>query len=268
MTSRFSVVTHGFCLVSLAALLGGCASRQSPPPPAAPPPAPVQVSPAAQRAIDFLRAQKAMSLSTLVVVRYLERQFGLEPFPAALAPGGEAQMRFFGRLIDPSLTLSAEDLAPLSELEGTNALAIHCDRVPLPADYLERLRKLASGGGRRLGQAFLPLIWAVDNGCIRFESARALAAENRAALAEEAERDFERLEGVLAIVFLQRFGFAEDVKPEWIARLLAGQNADGGWVKEEAKDCDFRRTAVALMVLLAHDNPGRAWLPWPAPRPA
>lgn len=248
------------------------------------PPVPTasRIRAALRRAAAYIRTFGETDPSWRGVLGYLHRRFGvrfaLADGRAADDPGtesGEPQSRaILARMEDRDAPTDAAAIAGLaSQTDRMTAVALHCDRLPLPANWLEVLRAAGRACGYALTHAALASQWSVENGCIDVAAAAPVQAELADALVALVE-DRGRLAETLpasadvwmeAVALLTYLGLPDSVSPEWIASILADQRADGGWAPASGKTTsDPHATVMAIWSLVEalHPNaePSR-WLP-------
>jgi len=252
-----------------AALAAGC----SPPP----------LEAARDRALGFFAAHvERGDPSWLPIFAYLERRFGVAVRDArgrALGGGSADVTRpellgVYERLFDPHAAVSADRIAALpSAADRMTALALHCDRLGLPSDWLAMLGQATDAGGYALTQAAVAGQWTLENGCLEPAALRALQARQIEALAAlagdraaaEAGLDAGRDVWIEALALLHNHGAGSRVERAWVLDLARLQRDDGGFARgPRAQRSDPHATALALWVLLETlepDAPEVAWIP-------
>ncbi len=199
---------------------------------------------------------------------YMRRHFDFEVMLASgqkahTVSGGTSRpevFEVFRRIDDPSAAIEKQKIADLPHvIDRITASALHCDRIDLPADWLEILGKASRVGNYALTHATLATQWSVENGCISREASAGLRGEqvrmltelvdDRAALAGVVDSDVDLW--IEAMVMLYYVGAADAVEPGWVASLVAAQRADGGWPRSTGSSrSDPHPSALALWVLL------------------
>jgi hypothetical protein len=213
---------------------------------------------------------------------YMHRRFGLEARDAdgvALQRAAAATQRpeiaaVYRRLADPAAGVDGATLAGLdSAIDRMTGLALHCDRLGLPADWPEVLRRATAAGGYALTHAALAAEWTLENGCrpfaeiapVQHEQVDRLAAlaADRASLETTFRAPTDLFLEALAMLYYLRAG--SRVEPAWIDAVLDAQRPDGGWpLHPDAHESDPHATALALWVLLENlqpDAPPIRWIP-------
>jgi hypothetical protein len=217
------------------------------------------------------------------VFGYLHRRFGLElesaegqplhSVPLVQARPGLAAV--YRRLVDPAAAVDPARIAALpSVLDRITASALHCDRIPLPDDWVEVLWAATREGGYALTHAALSGEWTLENGCrprseldaLQREQVEALVAlvDDRAALADEFRTPTDLW--LEAMAMLSYLGAGDRFRDAWIDHVVAAQRLDGGWPERPgAKRSDPHTTALALWVLLERLRPDARPVRWVPP---
>jgi hypothetical protein len=237
------------------------------------------------RALRYFAEQVAVAdPSWQAIFGYLHRRYGID---AHLAGGAALHaMRdgvarpevaaIYRRIDDPGAATDAAAIAALpTAIDRITASALHCDRIALPAEWVEILGTASRAGAYALTHAVLATEWTVENGCrsradvaaLHAEQARLLVqlVEQRAALAPRFASAADLW--IEAVAMLVYSGAGAQVRPEWIADLLALQRPDGGWPRHpRAPRSDPHTTALALWVIAAQRQPTAPPIRWIAPR--
>jgi hypothetical protein len=240
---------------------------------------------ARERALAFFASrEEPADPSWAPLFGYLHRRFGLlvrdargRPLRAAAADPARAEVAaVYRRLSDPRAAVAPERIAALpSAVDRLTAVALHCERIPLPPDFLPALRRANEVGGYALTHAALAGGFALENGCLPPEALREIRraqAERLAAQAAEREALGATLEAGLdvwieSLAMLHYLGEGGRVRGEWLRALLAAQRPDGGWARSpRANASDPHATALALWVLLETLEPGARPVPFVPPR--
>lgn len=266
-------------LVALAALLAAAAHAAPTPDARA-----ARLAAARERGLAwFATAVATPDPSWLSLFGYLRRRFGLE---ARLAGGAAPDARrdpvarpevdaIYRRIDDPHAAVDKAAIAALpTAVDRITASALHCDRIPLPADWPAILARASRAGGYALTHAVLATEWTLEHGCrpradlagLRAEQIELLVAlvERRAALATRyaAATDL----WIEALAMLDYAGAGDRIRAAWIDDLLAAQRADGGWpAHPRAARADPHATALALWALSTQLQPQAPPIRWLAP---
>lgn len=222
-------------------------------------------------AVDFIRETREPH--ALLWLNVMHRRFAIEAFADALErydevlaerPKEAPLLRVLRRVADAGNPLEPDDwdhvLIPTDRLLVS---ALYCDRLGLPPGFAEALGNAVSVGGYPLTHALLTWIWVNENGC------------------ELALPDgfVERMFGAVAAVIDENPGMVNDLKleaaaflclarqgrrvaPAFVQRVVALQNADGGWGRpddvdpEKPDQSSWHSTILALLLLLHVEFPG------------
>lgn len=213
------------------------------------------------------RGTKLDPLMTYVLAR-LERRYGLTWTAAqragtlATAPPA-AQLRLFGRLVDPGTRPDPADLATIANQSDRLLLAaLYCDE--LGEATLDALAPWAEKGGADVSHGALALGWLLENGCVATGAAEPLRQRFLRGLAAEAARVPATDVGIETMAMLDYLGAAGRVESAWVDAVMAAQHADGGWGERPDDASNDHTTTLALWVLLgASGRPGAAvaWIP-------
>lgn len=228
----------------------------------------------------FATAVETPDPSWLSLFGYLHRRFGVD---ARLASGaaphalrdGVARPEVYAiyrRIDDPTAQVDKAAIAALpTPIDRITASALHCDRIPLPDDWLAILGKASRAGAYALTHAVLATEWTVELGCRRRDEVTALHAEQvrlleqlieqRAALAGRYESATDLW--IEAMAMLAYSGAGDRIRQPWVDDLLAAQRADGGWPRHpRATRSDPHATALALWVVLERLQPKAPPIRW------
>jgi hypothetical protein len=228
----------------------------------------------------FATAVETPDPSWLSLFGYLHRRFGVD---ARLASGaaphalrdGVARPEVYAiyrRIDDPTAQIDKAAIAALpTAIDRITASALHCDRIPLPDDWLAILGKASRAGAYALTHAVLATEWTVEQRCRRRDQVTALHAEQvrlleqlvdqRATLAGRYESATDLW--IEAMAMLAYSGASDRIRQPWIDELLALQRADGGWPRHpRATRSDPHATALALWVVLERLQPQAPPIRW------
>jgi len=218
-----------------------------------------------ERGAAFVAPQLgSIDLASGSLFAYLYRKWAV----AGLA-GAEAavQQRLASGQIDPEerllLRLADRTALPVPvppDTEPTTAViapALQCDRRPLDADDLGRLRALAAGGGYSTTHAALAIGFMGELGCevptdTRETVLTGMAAELSATAASpDPPTDLAAEQSAM----LHYLGAPERIPDGWNARLLDAQRDDGGWGPPKTPST-WHMTLLAMWTLAASSGPG------------
>jgi hypothetical protein len=233
----------------------------------------------------FAERVESADPSWLGLFGYMHRRFGIR---VTLKSGEELHTlregvarpetyAIYRRIDDPEARIEKAQIAALpTPIDRITASALHCDRIALPAEWIEILRKASRAGAYALTHAVLATEWTIENGCLDRRDIEPLHAEQvellekliggRAGLAatQPAATDL----WIEAMVMLDYSGESARLRPEWVEEMLDLQRADGGWPRHpRASRSDAHATALALWIILEHLDPRAPHIRWiAAPR--
>jgi hypothetical protein len=215
-------------------------------------------APAEERARDsalryFAAAAQAPDPSWSYLIPYLSRRYSI-----SVEHGPLRLPKVYARFADPLATATVAEIAALdSPVDRILAMALHCDRLGLPADWLGILERAGDRGGYGLTHAILAAGWTRENGCLAGVDLSLLRTRQLEelmvsfdALAESDTRAADIwVEGLALFTYA---GGNSRVRPEWLARLRSLQRADGGFPEHPGDDrSSDHTTAFAVWALLA-----------------
>lgn len=227
---------------------------------------------AKERAVEFLSTRvREPDSSSWGLFAYLHRRFGLV-LPMTSESRADGSFEIFRRVDDPRAMVESRQIAALTtERDRIAARALHCDRIPLPEDWITVLRNGSAAGGDALTHSVLATEWSVENGCVTRPAVQALQADQIAWLVTAAQQRDQLGDPagpttetwIEAIAMLCYVGSPNLVRPEWLEEILRIQNDDGGWPSSPTDPrSNPRATALALWVLLEHLKPKTPPTPW------
>jgi hypothetical protein len=230
---------------------------------------------AIDRAVQALTAQQeSLDPILAIILDSIRRRFELTAVPSQ-RPYVDAQQQaaqeagtvmrtgdplanmlaIFRRLMDPSASATAAEVEALRmPIDQVTAMAIHCQAVPLPADYFLTLDEMVDLGGYALTHAVIAGQWLLENGC----APEATIAERRQRYLEALVRQIDKEEGLLtdrrveAMATLFYLGAGEHARSEWIDFVLQRQLPDGQWpgYANQPQTPNAHTTLMALWLLL------------------
>ena len=272
--SRATLVVTGLLLVAAAAVLvtgaRSCRAGRSVP------------QAAVDRATQSLVAQQ-QSLDPIlaIILDSVRRRFDLAAVPpqapyvdaaqqaardtgAVMRTGDKLadMLAVFRRLMDPSATVTVADIDALRmPIDQVTAMAIHCQTVPLPADYLMTLDEMVDLGGYAMTHAIIASQWLIENGCMPEATIAVRHQRHVDALVRQIEKDDGRLTDrrVEALATLFYIGGGDHARQEWIDFVLQRQLPDGQWpgYAEQPQTPNAHTTLMALWLLLEARSEGR-----------
>jgi hypothetical protein len=216
---------------------------------------------AVAKAIGFFEdSREPYALLWLAVIH---RRFAIEEFADALQrydqllieePEQAPLRRVLRRFADPANPLQPDDWDAVTEpSDRILVCALYCDRLKLPGSFAEALRKAASAGGYNLPHVILTWFWTRENRCVLalpdgfidavFKANAAIVNEDPTIVSDL------RLEAAAFLYLAEEGALVDD---EFVERVIASQNADGGWgqSKNEQGGSDWHATLLGLLLLL------------------
>lgn len=108
----------------------------------------------------------------LLVGDVTARRFGVpslsglwDAYEALLLDSPSREVRLYARIADLTSLVSPDDLEGLASVDAVTMPALHCQYIPPPADYADRLVEALPLGGYETSHVLLALLWLDDNGC-------------------------------------------------------------------------------------------------------
>lgn len=265
-------------LVWLVAATGGAqpqmADGADPAPPWPTSDPPPSGDPAVDAAAAFLvRAGPTGANDLAVILDHLDRRYDLAwaaPVTARArwqAGGpGSLQATLFARVYDAgaAVPLSPAEMT-LQRTDQLTSTALHCDRWPLPDDYVDRVERFSTRRGLSdKTHALIAAIWAHEHRCIDDAEYTRLvdliAPQLVQGIQQRSKVDDPFVESVALLNFAGR---GDLVDPAWITAIRDAQRPDGGWKEDpEAERSSSHTTFLALWVLLQADHPDAAPVSW------
>lgn len=216
---------------------------------------------AVSNAISFFRDSREPH--ALLWLAVMHRRFRIEQFADALQRYDEVLVeqpeqaplrRVLRRFADRDNPLRPDDWDAVTDpSDRLLVCALYCDRVGLPRTFAEMLRKAASAGGYFLPHVMLVWFWICENGCA-FELPAGFMDRVYEASAGIIDQDPTIVSDLRLEVaaFLNLVGQGGRVSTAFVERVLASQNADGGW--GQARDAqgrsDWHATTLGLLLLV------------------
>lgn len=226
----------------------------------------------------FATAVERPDPSWLSLFGYMHRRFGVDARLASGAPAHELRdgiarpevWAIYRRIDDPGAQVDKGAIAALpSPIDRITASALHCDRIPLPPDWVQILARASRAGAAALPHAVLATEWTVENGCRSRQDVAALHGEQVRLLEQLIEqRNANQYKAatdlwIEAMAMLDYTGAGDRIRPEWIDDMLSQQRPDGGWPRQpRATASDPHASALALWVVLAQRQPQAPPIRW------
>lgn len=231
-----------------------------------------QVSTAVDNAIGFL--QNAREPHALLFMGLMHRRIGvpafadcLERYDAVLAehPDRAPVLRVFRRMFDAGNPIQLDDWKHVTiQTDRLLVSALYCDRLGVPPSFAEALARAVSQGGYAATHALLAWIWIQENGC-ELAVPDGFVEQMYAAVAAIVDEDPTSVNDIKleagAFLCLARQSARVDIG--FVRRVVAFQNADGGWGEPaegagSPDESSWHSTILALMILLHVRFPGDA----------
>ena len=214
------------------------------------------------KATDYL--EESDEPYALLWLNVMYRRFGIEEFTDALQrydqllaeqPAQWSILNVFRRIAVYDNPMQAEMLESVGiTTDSIISYALYCDRFGLPSDYIETIEDAVSKGGYYLTHVLLACIWIQENGC---EAAlpkgfidnvyrdTAVIVNGNPMIVDDLTLE--------AAAFLYLAGEGERVNPSFVNRVIASQNADGGWGEApEGQSGSYWHSTILGLLLLLH----------------
>jgi hypothetical protein len=233
------------------------------------------------KAMNYFATQvRKPDLGWLSLFDYLHRRFGLEVRLASGvfahtvkdAVGRPEIAAVYRRVVDVHATVTKQQIAALpTAIDRITASALHCDRIPLPDNWIEILDKGSNAGGYGLTHSVLASEWTVENGCRSRAEIAALRQRQIDLLVEFIDHrhqlagQFDAITDIWieAVAMLYYVGARDRVKSDWVGEILTTQKADGGWSRNPRDErSDTHATALAIWVLVENLQPNGPPIVW------
>jgi hypothetical protein len=222
-------------------------------------------------AINFINRTREPYALLFLGIMY--RRCGVQQFADALErydevlaerPKEAPLLRVLRRIADANNPLAPDDWDHVQiHTDRILVTALYCDRLGLPPDFAEALGKAVKAGGYPLTHSLLAWVWIQENRCplavpdgFVEEMYRAVAAiiDDRPTMVNDLKLE------AAAFLCLARQGARVDSR--FVQRVVAIQNADGGWGRPDdvglgkPDESSWHSTILALLLLLHVQFPG------------
>ena len=218
-------------------------------------------------AMYFDRRRNELDLENTVLFEFLHRKFEqpwakpiVQRYTEEVRDGPPSVVTWTIRMVDESY----DQYPGLDDAIGTDRLlvpALYCRERPFSEDkFFTTLSVNTRLGGNELVHAAGAQEWAYELGCIEHTGRwKVLREEQVRRLADEAA-EFTRVEDLFVNILsmLYYVGAPQDVRPEWLARIVQEQHEDGGW---GIGGSDDHTTLHALWTLLEANDPRHRRVP-------
>jgi len=175
----------------------------------------------------------------------------------------------FFRLVEPETVTDTGAIAAIPGRIGRiTATALYCDKIAVPATFMDDLARLSQRGGYSLTHSLVAAQWLEENHCLpdcKLERLRSATIPRVEALVDTARiPDDLRIEAIATLYYV---GARDRVRQAWIREVLRTQRDDGGWsLTENREESHPHPTFLALWVLLETLYPDAPTVPM-IPRP-
>lgn len=197
----------------------------------------------------------------LLMLNIVYRQFGIPEFADSLQrydqilttnPENAPILRVLRRIADYNNPVQMDDFYSVTaDVDKITVPALYSDRMSLPDNYESQLNDAANSGGYLLTHALLATIWFQDNHCDQPYDLTEFVYHANAGLIGTGSgvNDLE----VEAAAFLYEVGQGKLVDDNFVRRVIATQNYDGGWpLSSDTPDGSNWHTSVLGLMLLLH----------------
>lgn len=238
-------------------------------------PAELDLATSIRNAVEFFEGSSEPYALLWLDVMY--RRFGISDFADALnrydqvlaqqSPLSEQaiRLRVFRRIAEYRNQLSAEDLsAMLKTFEYYTVYALYSDRLELPLDYPEMLRREADKGDYYLTHVVLAWIWIQENGYdLELPDGFIDGVYNDVVAIVNKEPTIVNDLKLEAAAFLYLAGKDELVDSAFIECVVASQNDEGGWAfsGDGQNGSHWHSTILGLLLLLHEEYPADSYPP-------
>jgi hypothetical protein len=156
----------------------------------------------------------------------------------------------FRRVFDADNPIDPNDWDHVqSPTDRLTVSALYCDRLGLPAGYLDALERAVSQGGYGATHALLAWVWLTENGCkLDVPDGFVEAMYDAVARIIDVEPTVIHDVNLEAGAFLCLARQPERVDLGFVRRVIALQNEDGGW--GAIGESNWHATILALMMLV------------------
>lgn len=241
---------------------------------------------AIDRAVRALAAEQSLDPILAIILDSVRRRFDLAGIPPQTAYVDAAQqaarangtvmrtgdkladmLAVFRRLMDPGARATVADIDALHfPIDQVTSAALHCQTVPLPADFFLTLDEMVELGGYAMTHAIIASQWLLENGCVPAETIAVRRPQHVAALLRQIEKEEGQLTDrrVEALATLFYIGAGDRARPEWLEFVLQRQLPDGHWpgYADQPQTPIAHTTLMALWMLLEAQSADR---PSPVP---
>lgn len=230
------------------------------------------------KGLNYLDHSNKVSPLQWLLMDYLARKFDLDSkflaanrqFQPPTEPQATVEYQVYKRIAFPDQLV---DTLPPSDNDPTNRMvvaALHCDHIPLPADFAQLLQSNADAGDYQLTHVAFSLERMNENGCpLPEDQDQKLRQQLKTGLLSIIQNSQTipdlRYE---ALAMLMHIGFRNEVKQPWIDQVVREQSDDGGWQDRADSPSNDHATVLAIWAILEYsrpDAPPEPMLHHPAP---
>ncbi len=219
------------------------------------------------RGLSYLN-NNAIQVSPLqwLIVDYLDRKFSLGPtFSFAnrhvMPPAEELDAEDFKihkRIVQPDQLVDKLPYNEASPIRKMMMAAAHCDHIPLPPGYYQLLQQNLDLGGYNMTHVSYSLERMEENGCsLPIQQNKELRETVTARMVELIKRsDINAELRYEAVAFLINMGRRELVTTDVVDKIIAEQQADGGWkISSDKPSSSDHATVLAVWAILEYSQP-------------
>lgn len=214
------------------------------------------------------------SHNNLIVMNYLERAYHVR-YGANVAQllasepvfdDEKMQIAFLKKLYGGKCNCTKAEIMQLNGVAQLMALCINTEIAKPDGKLSDQIWSLSRKEDRDLTHAALGLAWLKEQGkdgvIVHLDSLIKIQVVNLCALAEK--EDYSTDTGMEALVALIRLGQSGEIKDEWILKVLAAQNGDGGWswLRSDNIASHEHSTILAQWILLNYLSNGKVDSKW------
>lgn len=227
---------------------------------------------AIQKAEDYLITNfGTIKTPQRLFLDYLQRkfdaptQFSVKTSPMefpGVESGSPQEIDLLARIAYPDKIVHKLPAGELDALSYTNIYGANCDHLKLPKEFWKVVDRQIKNGGYHLTHIALMLAMMKDNNCAKpsdIDDIKAAVTGGMKNIADDpnvsADLKYE------AIAFLMLIERHDEVKPEWIKRIVSDQNDDGSWSTPESYQDIDHTTLLAYWALLEYQHPNQPYVP-------
>lgn len=197
----------------------------------------------------------------VMLINFINHQYNLHlPYPTLdltlnkICINSE-NIRILGKWYNPNFVLEKSTYE--KNIHGVDSFmlaSLYCNTYGLPSHYLSEVDSISKLGGYYLTHSCLQLQWSINNGCLNENDSTIMVLRKKlikrltSLLAQQKEKIYDV--GIEAIAVHDFMKISIPNKAQWIKRVLASQQEDGGWPAfENDQNAYPHATALAIWVL-------------------